>query len=120
MNYIELAGKSYPIAFGYGALIEYEGLTGKSAVSMLTKGDEVSLTDMFTLLACGLSNGAEQAGAAQEFTFKGVAKLIDNTPNSAAVIEQAMQYFAASFATDDAKKKTVTMQPPRAQRRKAS
>lgn len=119
MNYIELSGKSYPIAFGYGALMEYETLTGKSAVQLLSKSEEVGITDMLTLLACGLANGAEQVGQSQEFTAKGVSKLLDATPNSAEAIQKAMEHFAASFAQEDTKKKTVKMQPTRAQRRKS-
>ncbi len=117
MQFLELAGQSYPIRFGYGALMEYELATGKSAVQMATAGDTVGFTDILTLIACGLTNGAELAGAPREFTAKSVSRLLDETPNSPAVIQKAMALLQESFAFEDAKKKTVKMQPVKASKR---
>lgn len=119
MKYLELAGQSLPIQFGYGALMEYEQATGKSAVQMATAGENIGFTDILTLIACGLTNGAEMANAPREFTAKGVAKLLDETDNSPAVIQKAMGFLQESFAAVE-QKKTVKMQPTnRAARRKA-
>lgn len=117
MNFIELAGKAYPIQFGYGALLEYEQATGKSAVEM-AQGDSVGFTEILTLIACGLANGAELAGAPKVFTAKEVGILLDQTENSPAVIEQAMKLLQASFAPAE-QKKTVRLQPTAQKRRKA-
>lgn len=117
MQYIQLAGKDYPVAFGYGALMEYEAQTGKSAVSLLTEG-AASLTDTFTLIACALTNGSEKAGSPQSFTPKFAADLIDETPNSVEVVTKIMKMLEASFATDDSAKKKA-MYPNREARRKA-
>lgn len=118
MQSIELAGKAYPIQFGYGALLEYEQKTGKSAVEM-AQGGNVGFTEILTLIACGLSNGAEMAGSPHEFTAKQVGLLLDATENSPAVIEQAMSYLQASFAPAE-QKKTVRLQPTAQKRRKTA
>lgn len=117
MQHITLSGKDYPVAFGYGALMEYETLTGKSALSLLTEG-AASLTDTFTLIACALTNGAEKAGNPQSFSPKFAADLIDGTPNSVEVVTQIMRLLESSFATDESAKKK-TMYPNRETRRKA-
>lgn len=117
MQYIELAGKSCPIQFGYGALMEYEQATGKSAVEM-AQGGNVGFTEILTLIACGLSNGAELAGTGESFTAKKVGQLLDATENSPAVIEQAMKLLQASFAPAE-QKKTVRLQPTAQKHRKA-
>lgn len=119
MNNIELAGKSYPIAFGYGALLEYEAKTGKSAVQMVEATSNVGFTEILTLIACGLSNGAEMEGNARDFTAKDVARLLNDTENSPAVIQKAMALLQQSFVTKT-KKKTVNLQPTAKQKRKTA
>lgn len=117
MQYIKLAGEDYPVAFGYGALMEYETLTGKSAVSLLTEG-AASLTDTFALIACALVNGSEKAGSPQIFSPRDAANLIDETPDRVEVVTHIMKMLEASFATDESAKKKA-MYPNREARRKA-
>ncbi len=118
MQHIELSGKQYPVAFGYGALMDFEEMTGKSAASLLTDGAG-SITDTFTLIACGLTNGAEIAGEPHQYTAKDAARLIDGTTNSVDAVQQVMKMLESSFAVDDSAKKKA-MYPNRAARRKAS
>lgn len=120
MNYIELSGKSYPIQFGYGALMEYEALTGRSALSIL-EGENVRVTDILSLIACGLTNGADAAGTPEHYTAKAVGLLLDGTPNSPLVFQRAMELLRAAFAVEDGpKKKAVPPHANREMRRKAA
>lgn len=121
MKHIEIAGKSYPISFGYGALMDYEAITGKSAIALLTSG-VFGITEIISLVACGLTNGADETGAPHSFKPKDVARLFDQMTQEqvSEVITATVGLLAAAFPTDtEAKKKTVTMQPTRAQRRRA-
>lgn len=121
MNHIELAGVSYPIQFGYGALMDYEALTGRSALALLEGRVEPGITECFTLIACGLKNGSDAAGHPVEFTAKGVARLCDQMkPDEVGTaITAAMEMLRASFATEDSVKKNP-VKLARAERRKAS
>ncbi len=117
MNYIQFGENQYPVSFGYGALMAYEKATG-SPVSTLfaafSKG-ESSITDIATLIACGLENGARKAGDPQPYTPQDVADLLDDSPNPTDVITRAMQILSDSFAQPDegAKKKPMTKTAPR-------
>jgi hypothetical protein len=117
-HYLELAGKPYPIQFGYGALLEYERETGKSALELVNSGETFGFTDVLTLIACGLSNGAEVAGGSEVFTSKSVARLLDETENSPAVIQKAMSFLQESFAVPEQKKTVKMPTANRAARRK--
>lgn len=117
-HFLELAGKPFPIQFGYGAILEYERETGKSVLELVNSGDNLGFTDVLTLIACGLTNGAEVAGGSDVFTSKSVARLLDETENSPAVIQKAMSFLQESFAVPE-QKKTVTMRAAnRSERRK--
>lgn len=110
MDFLEIAGKSLPISFGYGALMEYETATGKSAVQIVEAGASIGFTEILTLIACGLTNGADAANDPREYTAKGVARMLDETPDSPAVLQKAMLLLQKSFATTE-QKKTVKLQP---------
>ena len=123
MNHIEISGTSYPISFGYGALMEYETMTGGSAISLFSRvqGGNVGITELITLLACGLQNGADETGDPRPFTPKAVARMLDKELNVEGIFAETMKYLENSFAKDtSAKKKTVNIQANRAARRKAS
>lgn len=117
MDFLQIGGQSLPISFGYGALMEYEQATGKSVMALLEGGAEMKLTDIFTLIACGLTNGADAANVPKEYTAKSVARLMDDTENSPAVLTKAMELLQKSFAAVDAKKKAIPLHANRETRR---
>lgn len=112
MNYIEIGGKILPIAFGYGALMNYEKSAGQPATVLVAQfsSGEHSITEVIRLLACGLENGSRKAGNPQPFPIEIVADLLDESQNPGDVIGRAMQYLADSFAqpSEGAKKKPLT------------
>lgn len=118
MDFLQIGGQSLPISFGYGALMEYEQATGKSVMALLEGGAEMKLTDIFTLIACGLTNGADAANEPKEYTAKAVSRLLDDTENSPAVLAKAMELLQKSFAVVE-QKKTVPLHANRETRRKA-
>lgn len=110
MQSIELAGRVYPISFGFGALMEYEKETGTPATALFAQfaGNEAKLTDVATLVACGLTNASRKLNIGAVYTAQDVADLLDDTPDSMSAIMRAMEILAESFAPAEAKKKTMT------------
>lgn len=112
MNYIEIGKKNLPIAFGYGALMNYEKSAGQPATALIAQfsSGEHSITEVIRLLACGLENGSRKAGNPEAFPVEAVADLLDESPKPADVIGRAMKYLADSFAqpSKSAKKKPLT------------
>lgn len=117
MNYIQFGENQFPVSFGYGALMAYEKATGTPVTAMYAsfKSGASSITDIATLIACGMENGARKAGEPQPYTPQDVADLLDDSPNPTGVIKRAMEMLADSFAQPDegAKKKPMTKTAPR-------
>lgn len=122
MNYINIAGKDYPISFGFGAIMQYEQATGRPVLALFAdfQNNTARFSDIVELIACGMVNGGRKAGGqhVRQYTAEQVADMLDESENPADVLTMAMQLLAQSFEAQDAKKKTVTMQPVK--RRKAS
>ena len=103
MQSIELAGKNYPISFGFGALMEYERSTGSPVTALFAQfaANEAKISDLAELIACGLTNGARKAGDGSSYkVFRPgeVADMLDETPNPMEAVTAAMELLAASFA----------------------
>lgn len=106
MDYVQLGGESRPISFGMGALMMFEKKSyGRKALEAFKDAENFSMTDAVTLVACGLENGARRDGKPQAFDPFEVGDWLDEAPDALATI---FELFAASFASPDAKKKTMT------------
>lgn len=106
MNTIEIAGKAYPISFGFGALMYYETETGKPATALFVEFSQGQqrLTDVALLIACGLNNGARRSGFQDVYTKSDVADMLDEDEYPMEVVTRAMTLLAESFAPPDVKK----------------
>ncbi len=118
MNYIQIADKTLPIAFGYGALMAYEKTTGQAVTLLFSafSAGSARFTDLIALVACGLENGSRKAGSPEAFTPEQVADMLDECNDPTGVITQAMQILGDSFAqpSESAKKKAMkTAKAPR-------
>lgn len=74
-----LGGRDRPLAFGAGTLARCEKLTGLSAKKLSRKMVEgsVSVSEIITLIFCGLESGARAAGEKVDFTLDDVCAWID-------------------------------------------
>lgn len=119
---ITIGKQTLPISFGFGAIMQYERTTGRAVLDLFAdfQSGRAMFTDVVTLLACGLNNGARKAETGNGYSVDEVADLLDESENPTAVITEAMTLLAGSFAQEEGKKKTVALQANRAARRKAS
>lgn len=104
--------------------MEYEIQTGKSAMLLLSDGSTPGFTECFTIIACGLTNAAEEAGSGASFNAKSVARMCDQMKPTQVgeMLKKAMDLLKEAFPQEEepAKKKTVIQAlPNRAARRKA-
>jgi Phage tail tube protein, GTA-gp10 len=113
MQTIHLSGQDLPIAFGFGAIMQYEQATGRPILELFSsfQAGNAMFSDVVRLIACGLTNGSRKTGTNVVYTVEQVSDMLDACDNPMAIVGTCMEQLALSFTADEAKKKTVKMQP---------
>lgn len=113
MQTIHLSGQDLPIAFGFGAIMQYEQATGRPILDLFSafQAGNAMFSDVVRLISCGLTNGSRKAGTNTVYTVEQVSDLLDDCENPMAIVGACMEQLAMSFTADEAKKKTVKMHP---------
>jgi hypothetical protein len=100
MQQITIAGKTYPISFGFAALYAYEQWRGKSLLAAFNTGDALpEISTIVDLAFVGLQQGARKERQSFQMQPEDVADLITEGPECIPVI---MEIFSASFPQADA------------------
>jgi|TARA_R100001594_G_scaffold47862_1_gene80773 hypothetical protein len=80
MNYeiVELAGKNYPIFFGFNGLRKYCGMTGTSLNKLMTLGQDMTLDQALKLVLIGIEEGCRKSGQEMQLTIDELGDMLDN------------------------------------------
>tara|TARA_R110000765_G_C18818136_1_gene595481 strand:+ start:481 stop:831 length:351 start_codon:yes stop_codon:yes gene_type:complete len=92
MNYeiIEMAGKKYPIFFGFNGLRKYCGITGTSLNQLMNLGQDMTLDEALKLVLVGIEEGSRKAE--QEFNLS-IDELGDMLDSDMTGLTRALEIF---------------------------
>ena len=77
-DFVEIAGKKYPIKFGFNALRRYGILTNTSLQDLNKLGNgEMQLDQALTLILCGLEDGYRAAKQPCDLDIETLSDLVD-------------------------------------------
>ena len=101
-EHIEIAGKNYPIKYGFNALRIFTAETGISFQDIGKLSEGINLEQAICLMYAGLKDGARVERVEFHLTIDDIADLLDQDQEA---LNKCMQVFARSFA--DAGKMTA-------------
>jgi len=92
MNYeiVEIAGKQYPLFFGFNGLRKYCAKTGTSLNKLMSLGQEMTLDQALTLVLVGIEEGCRKSG--QEFNLT-IDELSDKLDTDMTGLTKALEIF---------------------------
>jgi hypothetical protein len=74
---VELAGKNYPIFFGFNGLRKYCGLTGTSLNKLMSLGQDMTLDQALKLVLIGIEEGCRKSGQEMTLTIDDLGDILD-------------------------------------------
>lgn len=79
MNYelVEIAGKQYPLFFGFNGLRKYCGITGTSLNKLMSLGQDMTLDQALTLVLVGIEEGCRKSGQDFNMTIDELSDMLD-------------------------------------------
>lgn len=101
-EHIEIAGKSYPIKYGFNALRIFTAQTGISFQEIGNLSEGITLEQAICLMYAGLKDGARVEKAEFTMTIDDISDLLDEDQEA---LNKCMEVFARAFA--DAGKMTA-------------
>ena len=83
MNYeiIEIAGKKFPIFFGFNGLRKYCGNTGTSLQMLMNLGENMTLDQALQLVLVGIEEGCRKSGEEFNLTIDDLGDMLDSDMN---------------------------------------
>lgn len=92
MNYeiIEIAGKKFPIFFGFNGLRKYCGMTGTPLQKLMTLGQEMTLDQALKLVLVGIEEGCRKSGQEFKLTIDELGDMLDSDMTG---LTRAMEIF---------------------------
>jgi hypothetical protein len=101
-EHIEIAGKTYPVKYGFNALRIFTSLSGVKLQDMGQLSTEINLEQAIFLMYAGLKDGARAEKINFTLSVDDVADLLDQDQEA---LNKCMEVFARAFA--DAGKMTA-------------
>ena len=79
MNYeiVSIAGKKYPIFFGFNGLRKYCGITGTSLQKLMSIGQDMTLDEALKLVLVGIEEGCRKSGQDFNLTIDELGDMLD-------------------------------------------
>jgi hypothetical protein len=79
MNYelVEIAGKQFPIFFGFNGLRKYCGKTGTSLNKLMSLGQDMTLDQALTLVLVGIEEGCRKSSQDFNLTIDELSDMLD-------------------------------------------
>ncbi len=74
---VKIAGKNFPLYFGFNALRKFCRNTGTSLSKLQTLGEDMTLDDALQLIVVGLEEGVRKAGTGEIVTPDEMGDLLD-------------------------------------------
>jgi len=99
---IRIAGKVYPVKYGFAALRAFSDATGTSLADMDKLATEMSFTQAIGLVWAGLKDGARVTKKPFNMDLDDVADLLDEDDKA---LENVLKVFTDSLAPAEPKKK---------------
>lgn len=101
-EHIDIAGKTYPVKYGFNALRIFTNLSGIKLQDMGQLSTDINLEHAILLMYAGLKDGARAEKATFTLSVDEVADLLDQDQEA---LNKCMEVFARAFA--DAGKMTA-------------
>lgn len=110
MNYeiIEMAGKKYPIFFGFNGLRKYCGLTGTSLNQLMNLGQDMTLDEALKLVLVGIEEGSRKAD--QDFNLS-IDELGDMLDSDMGGLTRALEIFGEQMGQNIEQPKGKKVKP---------
>ena len=87
---IEIAGKNYPIFFGFNGLRKYCALTGTSLNKLMTLGQDMTLDQALKLVLVGIEEGCRKSGQNFKLSIDELGDMLDTDMNG---LTRALEIF---------------------------
>ena len=97
---LKLQSGPMPLKYGWAALRDWTGLTGKSLQDLEGLNDNMTVEEVISLIWVGLKQGARIEKKEFDLDFDDVADLMDENPN---LMAKAMSEFANSISSPNQK-----------------
>jgi hypothetical protein len=97
---VKLESGSMPLKYGWAALRDWTGITGKSLQDLESLGSEMTVSEVITLIWVGFKQGARVEKVEFTLSEEEVADLMDDNPN---LMNDAMKEFAKSMSSPNPK-----------------
>ena len=94
-EHIEIAGKKYPVKYGFNALRIFTNLYGIKLQDMGQLSTEINLEQAIFLMYAGLKDGARAEKTSFKLSVDDVADLLDEDQEA---LNKCMEVFARAFA----------------------
>jgi len=98
---IIIAGKDYPVKYGYAALRHFSDATGTTLGDLGTMGESMTITQAIALVWAGLKDGARVTKTEFDLDLDDVADLLDEDEKA---MEKVLKVFGESLAPKSKKK----------------
>ena len=96
-----IAGKDYPVKYGYAALRHFSDTTGTTLGALGTLGETMTITQAIALVWAGLKDGARVTSQEFNLELDDVADLLDADDSA---MERVLAVFGESLAPKTKKK----------------
>jgi hypothetical protein len=97
-----IAGKDYPVKYGFAALRAFSDATGTTLGALGTLGESMTITQAIALVWAGLKDGARVTKIDFTLDIDDVADLLDEDEKA---MEKVLAVFSDSLANSGKKKK---------------
>tara|TARA_R110002167_G_scaffold111806_2_gene283878 strand:+ start:4094 stop:4423 length:330 start_codon:yes stop_codon:yes gene_type:complete len=101
---IIIAGKDYPVKYGYAALRHFSDATGTTLGDLSNMGESMTITQAIALVWAGLKDGARVTKTEFTLELDEVADLLDEDSKA---MEKVLAVFSESLAPKTKKKAPV-------------
>ena len=99
---VKIAGKVYPVKYGFAALRAFSDVTGTTLSEMDKLGNDMTFTQAIGLVWAGLKDGARVTKEEFNMDLDDVADLLDADDEA---LENVLKVFTDSLAPEAPKKK---------------
>jgi len=74
---IDIAGKNYPVFFGFNGLRKYCAKTGTSLNKLMSLGQDMTLDEALQLVLIGIEEGCRKSGQVHKLTIDELGDMLD-------------------------------------------
>ena len=94
---VVIAGKNYPVKFGFNALRLFGNETGKTLAEIMSLNNNIGINDAIALMWSGLKDGHRVEKTPFNLTMDDVSDLLDADQSA---LTKVMDVFARSFKSE--------------------